>query len=428
MVTLKNMVIILFIFVLFTPLLGDEYYTVKKGDTLSKIARQYNTTIAALKQQNNLKSDTLQIGKRLIVKIDAPPQNQDYYLVQTGDTLYSIAKRNGVTVTQLMQWNNLRNENIGANQRLHIQNPTPTPTPETPEIQEPEPLPTPNPIYHTVEENETLSSISRKYNMEVLDIIDFNMLTTFVIKPGQTIWLEPGHVIEDVSIYTDVGTPLVVPDSLITPPELEPPIIPEITETPPPPPVDYDTQNSLTHIVIRGENLYRIGLKYGVTADDLRRWNNLNSIDINPGQRLLVYAKTTPVETPLATSDSTIKPRLPLTNIRVLSEFGIRDGRMHNGIDLGAPAGTPILAVLPGRVVFSGIQRGYGNVVIIEHENFIMTVYGHNEANLVTLGDIIDQGQWIARVGNTGNTRTYHLHFEYRLKGIAKNPRELLSF
>jgi len=427
MVMLRNIFILLFVYALFLPLLGDEYHTVKRGDTLSSIARQYNTTITTLKQLNNLKSDTIQVGKRLIVRISIPETDEQsiYYLVKTGDTLYSIAKRNNITVAQLMLWNNLRNEGIGVNQRLLIKNPTHTQEP--PEA--PSPLPTPNPIYHTVEENETLSSISRKYNMEVLDIIDFNMLTTFVIKPDQIIWLEPGHVVEDISIYTETqpeieseATPPLLPDIIV-----EGPTPLEIVEDEPDPPApDYDRENSLTHIVIRGENLYRIGLKYGVTADDLRRWNSLSNININPGQSLIVYAKT-PATFP-QTTPSTTRARMPLENIRVLSEFGIRDGRMHNGIDLGAPAGTPILAVLPGRVVFSGIQRGYGNVVIIEHDNFIMTVYGHNEANLVTLGDTIDQGQWVARVGNTGNTRTYHLHFEYRLKGIAKNPRELLSF
>jgi murein DD-endopeptidase MepM/ murein hydrolase activator NlpD len=117
----------------------------------------------------------------------------------------------------------------------------------------------------------------------------------------------------------------------------------------------------------------------------------------------------------------------PLDKFRVTSEFGLRGGIPHKGIDLAAHAGAPIYSVLSGTVIFSGTQRGYGYVVIINHSKNISTLYAHNVYNLVKEGDIVSQGQIIAEVGKSGKAQGYHLHFEYRVNGIAKNPRELLE-
>jgi murein DD-endopeptidase MepM/ murein hydrolase activator NlpD len=116
-----------------------------------------------------------------------------------------------------------------------------------------------------------------------------------------------------------------------------------------------------------------------------------------------------------------------LDDIRVSSEFGMRNGVKHKGIDLPAYHNAPIYTVLPGKVIFSGVQKGYGNVVIIQHTNTISTLYAHNDANLVKVNDIVFQGQMIGRIGKTGNTNAFHLHFEFRKNGIAVNPRELLE-
>jgi murein DD-endopeptidase MepM/ murein hydrolase activator NlpD len=113
---------------------------------------------------------------------------------------------------------------------------------------------------------------------------------------------------------------------------------------------------------------------------------------------------------------------------KVISEYGIRNGRPHKGIDLGAPTGTPVFSVLDGTIVYSGHQGNYGNVVVVEHPDFIMTVYGHNEKNLVSVGDVVKQGQMIATTGSTGNATAPHVHFEYRIKGKAINPRKVLPF
>lgn len=99
------------------------------------------------------------------------------------------------------------------------------------------------------------------------------------------------------------------------------------------------------------------------------------------------------------------------------SRFGQRWGRMHQGIDIGAPTGTPIVASSGGTVEFAGQKSGYGNVIDIRHSNGSTTRYAHNSRHLVRAGESVEQGQQIALVGATGRATGPHLHFELRLAG-----------
>lgn len=113
---------------------------------------------------------------------------------------------------------------------------------------------------------------------------------------------------------------------------------------------------------------------------------------------------------------------------KVSSYFGQRGRRHHDGIDIPAPRGTPIVAVDNGVVVYSdnGI-RGYGNMIVIAHSEDIFTVYAHNRSNKVDKGDKVKKGQVIGLVGNTGRSTGPHLHFEIRVKNKARNPAQYLS-
>lgn len=106
----------------------------------------------------------------------------------------------------------------------------------------------------------------------------------------------------------------------------------------------------------------------------------------------------------------------------VSSLFGARGRSVHQGIDIRAPAGSPVRAVEAGRVVYSGQMRGYGHLVRIEHGGGVVTVYGHNEANLVRVGDVVQRGAIVARVGVTGNAVAPHLHFEVWEQDQVVNP------
>lgn len=105
----------------------------------------------------------------------------------------------------------------------------------------------------------------------------------------------------------------------------------------------------------------------------------------------------------------------------ITSGFGPRWGSFHEGIDIGAPCGTPIHAAAPGTVIYSGWMDGYGNFVIIDHGNGLATAYGHQSAIYVS-GGSVSQGQTIGAVGSTGHSTGCHLHFEVRVNGNPVDP------
>jgi murein DD-endopeptidase MepM/ murein hydrolase activator NlpD len=100
--------------------------------------------------------------------------------------------------------------------------------------------------------------------------------------------------------------------------------------------------------------------------------------------------------------------------------------RPHEGIDIAAPRGTPILAAARGRVVESGWQNGYGITVEIDHGYGYRTVYSHAEKSLVGVGQWVDRGDVIAQVGSSGLTTSPHLHYEVRVNGRAVNPENFI--
>jgi murein DD-endopeptidase MepM/ murein hydrolase activator NlpD len=109
-------------------------------------------------------------------------------------------------------------------------------------------------------------------------------------------------------------------------------------------------------------------------------------------------------------------------NGAVVSGFGMRWGRLHEGIDITAPTGTPIWAAAAGTVIHAGWLGGYGNLVVVDHGNGLATAYAHASAILVAVGQEVAQGETLALIGSTGNSSGPHLHFEVRVNGIAVDP------
>ncbi len=99
--------------------------------------------------------------------------------------------------------------------------------------------------------------------------------------------------------------------------------------------------------------------------------------------------------------------------------------RAHKGVDYAAPIGTPVRAAGDGRIAYAGPKGGYGNVVEIDHSRGIVTVYGHLSrfAKGLRAGTHVTQGSVIAFVGMTGLATGPHLHYEYRVNGVFKNPQ-----
>jgi murein DD-endopeptidase MepM/ murein hydrolase activator NlpD len=187
-----------------------------------------------------------------------------------------------------------------------------------------------------------------------------------------------------------------------------------------------------TYTVRPGDSIYKIAAKYGITASALMTANGMSSPrDLRVGQVLVIPPSYRAISPSYAGKSNAFPYHgerasrqfpWPVSDGIVSSGFGVRNGAMHDGIDIVAPQGTPVHAVDSGLVIFSGSLHGYGNVVIISHDRDYATVYGHNEVNLVKEGARVVRGQTIARIGSSGRTTGANLHFEVRYDNVAHNP------
>jgi lipoprotein NlpD len=209
-------------------------------------------------------------------------------------------------------------------------------------------------------------------------------------------------------------------------------------------------QAGVFHRVRAGETLWRIARTYAVTPEAVARENALpDGSQLSEGMRLFIPGAARelavpPQDSPKARSELARRrlgpTEIPRAGARpldpaaggaalgwptrgvLISGFGTRQRDEHDGIDLAAPAGSPIVAAGSGVVLFSGEQRGYGRLVIVSHPADLVTVYAHNEENLVRSGDAVERGQLIARVGRSGNATGPHLHFEVRVRARPHDP------
>ncbi len=228
---------------------------------------------------------------------------------------------------------------------------------------------------------------------------------------------------------------------------------------------------SVRHRVATGETMYRIAKTYGVTVDELGAANGIKAPwTLAVGQELVVPgvqqraaeespealaeadAEPSRTETPrrsvpavarreeppsrrsVSRPASASRPRLatqgmldwPLKGV-LYGRFGKKGKEPHDGIDLAAPAGSPVKTAQEGTVLYAGEQRGYGNIAIIEHSNRLITLYAHNRELRVRTGQRVLPGQVIATVGESGKTSGPHLHFEVRLDGKPVDPLDYLG-
>jgi lipoprotein NlpD len=190
------------------------------------------------------------------------------------------------------------------------------------------------------------------------------------------------------------------------------------------------------YCVVPGDTVYHIAHRYGVSVEGLMAANRITDPrSLRVGRVLIIpRAHFRNASLPPATAsvfglpDPWSVPHAdrhlawPVAAGRVSSPFGMRNGAMHDGVDIAAPAGTPVLAADNGTVIFAGHLHGYGNVVIIRHSDGYVTVYAHNRRNFVGKGDSVARNQEIAEIGSSGRTTGPNLHFEVRYHNQAENP------
>ena len=265
---------------------------------------------------------------------------------------------------------------------------------------------------HVVSKGDTLYNISKRYDIPLRDLIDFNNL-----KPPYTL---------------KIGQTLQIPVSNF-------------------------------HIVAKGDTMYNISKRYDMTVENLAKINDIHPpYTLMIGQRLALYGNTVTTSAPPQTNTTPAKPTIaqtkkpttstpkqvvkaqpkktldkskPVSSMRktkfawpvrgkVISKYGtIGKGRANDGINIEAPRGTPVTAADTGIVAYAGNElRGFGNLVLIRHNDGWITAYAHNDRILVAKGQEVKKGEKIATVGSTGGVSTAQLHFETRAGKRAVNP------
>ena len=205
----------------------SDTYKVKSGDTLYSIAKKYNISVNELKELNNLKNNNITVGQVLKIKFNIPSEEvteKNYYIVKSGDTLYSIAKKYNTTVDEIKKLNNLKSNNLSIGMELKIKE---------------EPSST-NYIDYVVKSGDNLYSIAKKYNTTVDEIKKLNGLTSNLLNIGMTL-----------KIPIQIG-------------------------------------NYINYTVKSGDNLYSIAKKYNTTVDEIKKLNGLTSNLLSIGMELKI--------------------------------------------------------------------------------------------------------------------------------------------
>lgn len=204
---------------------SQEIYTVKKGDSLWKIANKYNTTVEKLKSANNLKTNTLSVGQKLVIpSISVSPEVSDTYIVQKRDSLWSIANKFNMTVSELKNLNNLTNNLLSIGQVLKIKDSSNN-----------------GKTTYTVQKGDSLWVIANKYGITTEELKSYNNLTSNLLSIGQVLKIPQGKTSTE-NIYT----------------------------------------------VKKGDSLWTIANRYNTTVEKIKVLNNLTSNLLSIGQQLKI--------------------------------------------------------------------------------------------------------------------------------------------
>lgn len=253
---------------------------------------------------------------------------------------------------------------------------------------------------HIVEVGESFWTIAKMYDVSVDDLIEAN----------------PDKTPERLQIGDEIK--LTIPKPLITVQVVE-----EVEYTAS---IDFEIKTEYDDSMYKTQSKVKVKGEEGETKY-LSKITRQNGIVVNE-EILKEEVIKEPVDQ-LVVQGTKELPKTAATGVFLLptrgtltSRFGMRNGRMHYGLDIAAPAGTSIKAADGGKVVYAGWKSSYGYLVEIDHENGYRTRYAHCSEIHVSVGDRVYKGQVIASVGSTGNSTGPHLHFEVLKNGVNVNP------
>lgn len=263
----------------------NEIYVVEKGDSLYSISNKFNTTVDELKTLNNLSSNTLNVGQ--LLKIPSAKTTPNTYTVQRGDSLYSISNKFGTTVNELKTLNNLTSNTLSIGQVLKI----PTQEDKTPEQEQ-------TTVEYQVQSGDSLYKIANKYNTTVDAIKNLNNLGSNLLNIGQILKIPTTQDIEEQPEENYFNYNVVSGDSLYSIARKFDTSVDAIKN------INNLTSNLLsvgqtlkipttsttekTYVVKSGDSLYSIAKNFNLTVDELKRLNNLTSNLLSIGQILII--------------------------------------------------------------------------------------------------------------------------------------------
>ena len=303
------------------------------------------------------------------------------HTVKRGESLWKLARRYGVTIDQLMNWNNIPSRrNIKPGQELKV-NVSEEKKAQLAKVVEKKPVR--RAATYTVQTGDNLYIIAKKFRTSVASLL----LNNNVTDPEQ---LRPGQVL------------------------------------------NISTANRIVHIVNQGETLWELSKLYSISLKELITHNDIKYRTIFPGQRLAIPVRDPKTLQTLFKKKKASKYGSPLRG-RLCGIFGwrihpiLKRRLFHCGVDLAARQGTKIGAIASGKVTFAGWLRGYGKVVVVKHGRKMSSRYAHCKSINVKVGQQVKAGQTIARVGTTGLSTGPHLHLEVRKYGRPVDPRDYVA-
>lgn len=268
-------------------------------------------------------------------------------------------------------------------------------------------------VYYTVKSGDTPIKIANKYNMNIDELTALNKGILNNLKVGAQVLVKKSETFLPVSVKRI-----------------------EVYEKP----ISYTTEYVDSNRYFKGFNLTTREGKNGiqeVTAkveyvDGVEIGREvIETQTINQPVAKKVTRGTMPIITASNSSGNVSSSGFiwPVTGGYISSSYGYRWGNFHSAIDIAGRGnfyGKPIVAALPGRVIYSGWSGSYGKIIKIDHGGGLQTWYAHCSTLGVNVGQNVAQGQYIGNVGSTGNSTGNHLHFEVKLNGVSKNPLNYL--